>query len=203
MNYGKKILMTFLLMTMMTFGFIQVVDAKEFPSGVGNDVNIGWKVKFNQQLQLDSLTPERIYVTDGSTKVPTSIKLVGNGDTVEVKPLTPYIPGKEYKLEITGTIKSLTGSTLKTPITFPFEIVDTKSPIQSIQHVSGEGLTNFTVKVSRDIHKTTVNGIELRQTGFNEFSGALFDLKPGSKVSIKTYNVTNKLMQTRSYSIGL
>lgn len=197
----KKKLLSWLLVAVLAFSLAPAASAKSIPTKQTDDVNKTWKVKFTQQIDAKSLHANSVFVMNGTKKIETTLRVLDNGYAVEVIPKSPYLPGIPYRLEVTQLVKGTNGLALKSKTTMPFEIVLSKEPIQSIRHSAGEGLDNFVIIGRSDVHKITINSIEMRLTGWNEFSHTFLDLKPGTDVVIRAYSNTNKLLETKNFSI--
>lgn len=138
---------------------------------------------------------------EGGKKVPTQLKLIDGGFTVEVKPVVPYQLGKDYSLEVTDSVKSLNGKKLKGPSILQFNILDKSAAIQSVTHMGDTGFTKFTVMVRSDVHRVRINTTDLTMTGKDVYSHTLLDTKQGSTVTIRAYGEKGNVLETKTYTI--
>ncbi len=81
-----------------------------------------WKIKFNQGILKNTITPEHIKVYNANTASQIEVQLNYDeaNNAIEVMPLEPYLPNNEYYLYIDNNLKSLKGDTLKEPIAMKF-----------------------------------------------------------------------------------
>ncbi|MGY0374068.1 trypsin-like peptidase domain-containing protein [Clostridium sp. JNZ J1-5] len=88
------------------------------------DKNKTWTIKFNKEVQLDSLTKENILVTDTSNnKINVELKLGGDNKSVIVNPpANGYEAGKKYTLKIGNKMQSKDNKSLKEEIIFNYSI---------------------------------------------------------------------------------
>lgn len=198
----SRITLVFLVMFSLLFASSQFVLAKEWDFQTIKDVNKVWKVRFNIPLNPASLTADSVYITDGKSKHATTLRSIGNGYEVEVAPSVPYEMGKQYRLMITAAVKSKGGIALKTPIDVPFQVVDSKAKVQSVHSITGDILTNFTVMTNREVHRVTINGINMHYKGNNTYTYTLIDTKPGTVVTVIGYDENNKKLETKQYKTG-
>lgn len=81
-----------------------------------------WKIKFNRSIMVDNLNASvKIFNPIGIGVVPKKISYYNDIITIE-PPITGYIPGQTYSLQIYETIKDLNGTSLKTAVTMNFTI---------------------------------------------------------------------------------
>lgn len=201
MKLFNKVALSWILVLTLVLAFVPATFAKSFPSESIENLTKSWKIKFNQPVAPSSVTANEIYILDGNKKIATSLKLIDGGKTIEVMPLVAYEPGKTYKLEVAGTIKSTTGKTLAEKVSKSFNVLDKSAAIQAIQHESGDIVHNFIIKAREDVHSVKINGVDLHLTGWNEFSYGFTNLKPGSTVTIRAYSSTNKILETKTYVV--
>lgn len=200
---AKKIMTTLLLATLLVFSFSQVPStAKEWNAKTTNDVNKVWKVRFNVQIDIKSLTKDNVYVTDGKNIHATTLSTSSNGYVVEVKPSTPYKKGVRYQLIMNKTLKSFKGLNLKTSVEFPFQVGDTLIPMEQIESTVNSYFTTVTVVASSNIYKVTLGGEEMAFKGNNTFTSTQIDLKSGTVVTINYYDEDNKLIESKKHTIG-
>ncbi|WP_301107716.1 Ig-like domain-containing protein [Sporosarcina sp.] len=205
MKLHQKFALTWMLALTLLIALVPTAFAQTFPSEPIENLTKSWKVKFSQPVDPNSVTANNIYILDGSKKISTSLKLLNGGSVVEITPLTPYEPGKSYKLEVAGTMKSATGGIIHSKTTKLFDVLDNKAAIQSIWHTSetvlNQDITNFRIVTRSDVHTVKVNGVELPLTGWNEFSRGFNNVKPGASVTIKAYDSNKKTLETKMYKV--
>ena len=201
MNIWKRFFLSTVLLCLMTLAIVPTASAKSFSTKVTNDVMKPWSISFSQPVEQGSVSKSTIYINDGITTHAASVQVLADGKTVKITPNTPYVVGKVYTLEVSDQIRSKTGNSLNSKTTMPFEVTDSTATIQSIQYSSGEGLDHFKITAKSEVHSVKINGIALRLTGWNEFTHTFNNLKAGSTVTIKAYSETNKVLETKMYTI--
>ncbi|MEK5067056.1 hypothetical protein [Sporosarcina sp. FSL K6-1508] len=102
-----------------------------------------------------------------------------------------------------ATVTSNDGKALKTPVEVPFQVVNLTDDIQLVYSLSSGIFTNITVTTSPDVHRVTVGGEDMDYKGNNRFKASLIDAKPGSTVSIVSYDGDNKRLETKKYKLGV
>jgi beta-N-acetylglucosaminidase len=92
-----------------------------------------WKIKFNRSIMVDNLGASvRIFNPIGINVVSKKISYYKDIITIE-PPVSGYIPGQTYSLQIYETIKDLNGTSLKTAVTMSFTIaVPAKGQLQDV-----------------------------------------------------------------------
>ncbi|WP_368489495.1 N-acetylmuramoyl-L-alanine amidase [Clostridium sp. BJN0013] len=108
----KIMLISFIFM-FMAFVKIDIVHASAYDGTViGKDVEINksWKIKFNMQLDKNTVNDSNIVVIDSDgNSVPISVQLQDNGSDLVVAPKTQYTYGKTYNLIVKSGLKSISG----------------------------------------------------------------------------------------------
>lgn len=90
------------------------------------EANKVWKIKFNQAIAVDKLsTSVRVYNPIG---LPAQIRTSYANNTITVEPVSNYIPGQTYSLQISDTMTGLYSNPLKAPITMSFTIAVPDNP---------------------------------------------------------------------------
>jgi mannosyl-glycoprotein endo-beta-N-acetylglucosaminidase len=86
--------------------------------------NKEWTVKFNRNLDEDTVNTENIVVLDKyKNTVPVSVTLGSDSKTILISPkVAGYDPGEEYELVISKNVKSSFGDTLGSDVTLKFTI---------------------------------------------------------------------------------
>lgn len=202
MKISKRIVLTWMLAFVLAFTFIPAASAKTFSSESIENVYKPWKIHFSQEVSPSYVDKEYIYILDGNKKIDASLKLLNNGRTIEITPLSAYEQGKVYKLEVAGTIRSTKGIVLAEKASKTFEIVNKSAAIQSIKLTSNQGIYEFKVKAREDVYAVKINGLDMKLTGWNEFSQGFANLKPGTNVTIKAYNSMNRVIETKIYPLN-
>ncbi|MBB4823241.1 hypothetical protein HNO89_000459 [Sporosarcina luteola] len=197
----NRFILALIAMVLMFLPWQEVGVAKEWAFQSIDQVDKAWSIKFNLQLDGDSLTSTSIYITDGTNIHPSTSRLTGNGKEVQVVPSNPYEVGKAYWVMITNQVKSSDGKPLKTPIEVPFQVVDPNAKIQAVHSTTSGMFTTFIVTVHPDVHKVTIGTQELTFIGNNQYTGTFIDLKQNSTVTINGYDENNKRLQSVSYKV--
>lgn len=201
MSKNKKILMIVFSALVFLLLPVQASLAKEWTLQMTEDVNKAWKVRFSVALDAKSVQKSSVYVTDGKTTHSTSLKLLENGELIEVTPSTPYKIGTEYRIMITTDVKSKNGKSLKSAVEVPFEVIDSNANIKSIKSTNDKTITTLTVVTSNDVFDLKINNESLRYTGNNTYEHMLIGQKAGTVVTIYAYDVDGKRIETKKYTI--
>ena len=201
MKQSRKLIVAFVLVLIVLFSFSSFSFAKPYDLQAQYQVDKMWKIGFNMPIDPSSLTADSVYVLDGKSKHVTTLQLIDNGYTIQVSPAKNYEKGKSYRLVITSLVQSRSGKALKTPIEFPFYIEDPNAKIQSISTVSGDIVSNVTVKTSSDVYKVKIGINELHYEGNNTFSYGLIDVKAGTVITVYAYDENNRLVETKKYTV--
>lgn len=95
-----------------------------------------WEIKFNRPIMVDNLNASvRIFNPIGISVVSKKISYYKDIITIE-PPVSGYIPGQTYSLQIYETIKDLNGTSLKTAVTMSFTIaVPVKGQLQDVGNI--------------------------------------------------------------------
>lgn len=108
----KIMLLSFIFM-FLTFIKISMVHASAYNGTIiGEDIEVdkSWKVKFNMQLDEDTVNDSNIVVADiDGNSIPISVQLAGNGSDLIVTPKTQYSYGKTYNLIVKSGLKAISG----------------------------------------------------------------------------------------------
>ncbi|GAB6173456.1 hypothetical protein JCM15765_29340 [Paradesulfitobacterium aromaticivorans] len=185
-----------------------------WPGKTTDDVKKVWTVTFTTPIAPNSVISSSIYVTNTSNaKVSTKLTLSADKRSVTVAPLSSYKSG-EYRLYITGGIKSPEGVKLVEQVMMPFTVSDPlggqaptspnekPSYILDVQSTVGEYVTNFTVNTDIGVYRVDVNYTKLSYMGDNTFSGGIFGLSAGDTVTVKGYDNSNRLLETYKYVVN-
>lgn len=165
-------------------------------------VDKGWNVRFNLDLDENSITTNNVYIMDGGKKHASVPRLVGNGREIEVIPSALYEVGKNYRLIITTSVKSKTsGKALKTPLEVPFQVIDPNEDIQATHSFTSGIITTVTVIAHPRVHRVTISGTDMHYLGNNQYMYTLLDMKPGAAVTIVGYDENNKRLKSQRYNI--
>lgn len=83
-----------------------------------------WTVQFSQVLDVDSVTPETVYVLDSQSQKVTDVSLQVNENTISVGLAEGYsYPQGSYCLVVTPGVKSITGKELTEEVIKPFTVL--------------------------------------------------------------------------------
>ena len=82
-----------------------------------------WRVKFSAPLDPSTVNSMNLYVTD-ITDVPLKTAINYNAQTneIEIEPLEPYAKDSSYILNISKTVRSVGGQTLKSDVKLQFKV---------------------------------------------------------------------------------
>lgn len=117
----KKAGLFIILFIMMVTGVYRLPAGKasatqviEWPGVTEVSLNKAWTVKFNRELDPDSVNSSNMFITDGGghNRLPAHLELDNNGCTVKIIPLLDYLPGQEYYLYLGQDLRSCSGSRL-------------------------------------------------------------------------------------------
>ena len=111
------LLLTFILLS-STYAFASATETKTFPSDGDISVNKEWTIKFNDFIDQDSVTSDRIKVVNscsGEKVFDSAPEVLADGKSVKVKPPTGgYESNTKYTLIVEG-VKSQSGKVLAQP----------------------------------------------------------------------------------------
>ena len=185
-----------------------------WPGKTTDDVKKVWTVTFSTPLAQNSVNSSSIYVTNtNNLRVSSKLTLASDKCSVTVAPISSYKSG-EYRLYITGGIKSPEGVKLVEQVMMPFTVSDPlggqvptspnekPSYILDVQSTVGEYVTNFTVNTDIGVYRVDVNSTKLSYLGDNKFSGGIFGLSAGDIVTVKGYDNSNRLLETYKYVVN-
>lgn len=159
-----------------------------------------WNIKFSKNIDKNTVTRENVKIVDATGN---SIKLDLNssGNTVSLKPLTNYTPGKTYTMYISN-VKALDGTSLENPGTMKFT---TKNGVQAVDTSSYSLLDTHTYKITDTLTFTSDSDTKL-DISYNIGSPSNspyqkeMDLKAaGDNAEITSSNSINKKLTASTY----
>ncbi len=167
-----------------------------------DDANKVWEIRFNMPLDQASITNDHIYILTGASRVDTKLTNSTDGYMTYVTPLKAYEIGKEYTLFITNKVTSKNGHRLSTPIAVPFILIDKNAKIQHVTSHYSSFLTMVTVFTSPDVHRVKIGtSDEMHFQGNNTYTLGLPDLKQGTRLTIRAYDESNRLLETKKHTL--
>jgi N-acetylmuramoyl-L-alanine amidase len=131
-NLVKRLLMFSVIVFFVVVGLSPralALDYEEMQERKGDDISINkvWTIKFNNELDPDSINTDNIVVlNDKNEEVKIKVECK-DSKTVSVSPLESYEEGKTYTLLIKDQVKSKDGNKIKTPIRMKFTINTTQT----------------------------------------------------------------------------
>lgn len=176
--------------------------AKEWNIQTTEDVEKTWKVNFSMELDSTTVKSSNVYVTDGKTVHPTKLQIINGGKTIEVQPSEAYEMNTEYELIVTKDVKNLSGQPLQESVEMPFKVVDSSVVIQSVNSVTGSGITVLTVVTNSDVFDVKISSESLKYKGNNTYEHVLFGKEPGDSITIYAYDENDKVIEKQTYKIG-
>ncbi|MCI2254825.1 CAP domain-containing protein [Domibacillus sp. PGB-M46] len=137
-----KMLMSLLLtlcigLTGVTVGSAQTTDYLEWPEKTSIDPNHDWTIKWNQELDANTVNNNNIYVQHDLDKVE-GVKVSLNADKKSIKVEAPeegYSPEESYYLFVEKSVKSLKGKELMQPIKMKFTTKHVISSLHSKEEI--------------------------------------------------------------------
>lgn len=179
------------------------------PADQENDVpaDISVTIKFSKPVLSSTVHSSSIKMTCDDATVPAEVKVLEDGITAQIVPLSELIEGKEYAVEIERSITDINGLPLKTdgtdsPYVFSFTVVSTipsvtaTSPADS-EIVASETLEKITVTFSEDMDPATIN----ESTFFVEDVFGAVEYDAGTMTA--SFIPDAKLMHSTSYTLIL
>ncbi len=188
---------------------------------VTSDPNKEWTVTFNMAVSPATVSANTIYIIDeNDKKVPSKLLVGRDGLSVTVSPQSSYKEDTRYYLTVEDSLRSTKKLFLWADTVMPFEYKrsvsstgtsgksnEDKKPIEQssglivkVKHFTY--LSEFTVQTSNNsIVKIVIDGTEMQYEGNNTFTVNLAGIKSGKKLSIKGYNVENKVVESLSYEV--
>ena len=160
-----------------------------------------WCIKFNKDIDEKSLS-SNIYIVDSSNKkLTTTLKLLSDKRSVEISNVKEYEVGKTYKIYI-NNIKSEKGEELSKQVIHSFMVEPLNSTVISIKANFNTLLTYLTINTSKEVYKVTVNNVEMKYEGNNNYELALQGIGEWENVIIKTFDSNNKLLEQKEYIVA-
>jgi hypothetical protein len=160
-----------------------------------------WCIKFNKNIDESSM-PSNIYIVDGSNnKISTNLKLLSDKKTVEISVIKEYEVNKSYKIYV-NNIKDEKGKELSKQVIYSFKLEELSGNDISIKTNISALLTYIQISTSKDVFKVTVNNVEMKYEGNNNYALGLPNIGEGKKVTIQTFDKNNKLLEKREHIIS-
>jgi hypothetical protein len=160
-----------------------------------------WCIKFNKNIDESSM-PSNIYIVDGSNnKISTNLKLLSDKKTVEISVIKEYEVNKSYKIYV-NNIKDEKGKELSKQVIYSFKLEELSGNDISIKTNISALLTYIQISTSKDVFKVTVNNVEMKYEGNNNYELGLPNIGEGKKVTIQTFDKNNKLLEKREHIIS-
>gem|GEM_PF-253353 len=112
----------FLLLSVMIPSQVFAASYKDLPKKVGIASDRVWNIKFNEDINKDTVNSSSIAVLDSNNKeIPVKVSYI-DSKTVAIAPITKYEEGKTYSLVVKDTIKGKSGGKIKAPARMEFTI---------------------------------------------------------------------------------
>lgn len=166
-----------------------------------NDTKKVWSIQFNKNIDESSI-PSNIYIVDGiNNKIDINSKLLSDKKTVEISVVKEYEVNKSYKIYI-NNIKSEKGEELSKQVIYSFMVEPLNSNIVSIKTNVSVLLTYIQINTSKEVFKVTVNNVEMKYEGDNNYTLGLQNIGEGDNAIIKTFDGNNKLLEQKEYIIS-
>jgi mannosyl-glycoprotein endo-beta-N-acetylglucosaminidase len=122
LNVIKIVTITALFLCMSSLAFATGTDFKELPFQSDKSINKPWTVKFNLELDGNTINSTNVLVKNSSGKeMKTTISLgKDNKSLIIYPPVGGYIPGTTYSVELSTAVKSKNGNNLSNPTKMNF-----------------------------------------------------------------------------------
>lgn len=160
-----------------------------------------WRIKFNKNIDESSML-SNIYIVDGSNnKISTNLKLLSDKKTVELSPIKEYEVNKSHKIYV-NDIKGENGERLSKQVVYSFKLEELNGNDISIKTNISTLLTYIQINTSKEVFKVTVNNIEMKYEGNNNYALGLSDIGVGKKVIIQIFDKNNKLLDKKEHVIS-
>lgn len=160
-----------------------------------------WCIKFNKNIDESSMS-SNIYIVDGSNnKIDTNLKLLSDKKTVEISAIKEYEVNKSYKIYV-NNVKGEKGDKLSKQIIYSFKLEALNGNDISIKTSTSALLTYIQISTSKEVFKVTVNNIEMKYEGNNNYALGLPNIGEGKKVIIQIFDKNNKLLDKKEHIIS-
>ncbi|MCB2289301.1 hypothetical protein LGK97_05925 [Clostridium sp. CS001] len=178
------------------------INAKEISNeSIIKDAKKVWRIKFNKNIDESSML-SNIYVVDSSNnKIGTNLKLLSDKKTVELSAIKEYEVNKSYKIYV-NDIKGENGERLSKQVIYSFKLEELNGNDISIKTNISTLLTYIQINTSKEVFKVTVNNIEMKYEGNNNYALGLSDIGVGKKVIIQIFDKNNKLLDKKEHIIS-
>ena len=122
LNVIKIVVITAVFLCMSTLAFASGIDFKELPLQSDKSINKPWTVKFNLELDGNTINSTNVLVKSSSGKImKTTISLGKDNKSLMIyPPVGGYIPGAVYSVELSTAVKSKDGKNLSKPTKMSF-----------------------------------------------------------------------------------
>lgn len=122
LNVTRILVITAIFLCMSTLAFASGTDFKELPLQLDKSINKPWTVKFNLELDGNTINSTNVLVKSSNGKVvKTTIWLEkDNKSLIIYPPVGGYIPGTAYSVELSTAVKSKDGKNLSKPTKMSF-----------------------------------------------------------------------------------
>lgn len=82
-----------------------------------------WRIKFSAPLDPATVNNTNLFVTDiHGTKLKTAIHYNNDTHEIEIEPLEAYVKDASYNLNVSKSVKSVGGQSLKSDVKVPFKV---------------------------------------------------------------------------------
>lgn len=130
MKKSLSIIMVLLLVFMIS----PISFAKEMDARYDVVLNKPWNIKFNMNINEETINEDNVFITDSNNTKIQSIVYWSEFDTVTIIPIDNYSPNETYTIHIKD-IKSKSGDSLKEEVTMNFTTKDNSSDQDGIIEV--------------------------------------------------------------------
>ncbi|WP_077214987.1 WG repeat-containing protein [Bacillus dakarensis] len=143
MQRGKifiSVLVALLFLISASMGSAQAAEYQIWPDKTNVSIKHNWTIKFNKELDRDTINNENLYVHHNGEKVAgNTVSLGTDKKTIMVKaPEDGYKADEQYVLYIESGVKSITGIELKQPIKMKFTTSPTNDESRALVQIDGK-----------------------------------------------------------------
>lgn len=116
------VVLILLLLSVMLPSQVFAASYKDLPKKIGIAADKVWNIKFNEDINKDTINSSNIAVLDSNNKgIPIKVTYI-DSRTVSVAPVSKYEEGQTYSLVVKDTIKGKSGGNIKAPARMEFTI---------------------------------------------------------------------------------
>lgn len=183
------------------------------------DVNKSWTVYFNENLRLETVSQDSIYIADLKNKrIPVTVKVANDQRSITVSPNQEYKVNTKYWLYVDESVRSLRRDPLKQSVWMLFTVEGNKAAATSNASTENtidtdeesnlkvsvghhDYFANIKVITSEEVASVKIGKSKMQYIGNNTFTLGLAAVEKGDKLNFKAYGSDNKMIERKTYTV--